>query len=68
MEGDVPEETVMLRSDLGVVLSGLPLFTALAGAILSEIAAAWELSPRTAATGGASWAGSQPEIPWGRWG
>jgi NTE family protein len=38
MEGDIPEETVMLRSDLGVVLSGLPLFAGLEGLVLRQIA------------------------------
>jgi NTE family protein len=42
MEGDIPEETVMLRSDLGVVLSGLPLFAGLDGALITEIAHAAE--------------------------
>ena len=38
MEGDIPEETVMLRSDLGVVLSGLPLFAGLEPLIIKQIA------------------------------
>ena len=38
MEGDIPEETVMLRSDLGVVLSGLPLFAGLEAPVLRQIA------------------------------
>jgi len=38
MEGDIPEETVMLRSDLGVVLSGLPLFAGLEPLVLRQIA------------------------------
>jgi NTE family protein len=42
MEGDSPEETVMLRSDLGVVLSGLPLFVGLEPLILKQIAEAAE--------------------------
>jgi NTE family protein len=42
MQGDIPEETVMLRSDLGVVLGGLPLFSGLDREILSAIAAAVE--------------------------
>jgi NTE family protein len=42
MEGDVPEETVMLRSDLGVVLSGLPLFAGLDAVIVRQIAEAAE--------------------------
>jgi NTE family protein len=42
MEGDVAEETVMLRSDLGVVLSGLPLFAGLEAVILKQIAEAAE--------------------------
>ncbi len=42
MEGDIPEETVLLRADLGVVLSGLPLFNGLDSDILVEIAAAAE--------------------------
>ncbi|HKT72595.1 MAG TPA: patatin-like phospholipase family protein [Steroidobacteraceae bacterium] len=39
MEGDIPEETVMLRSNLSVVLAGLPLFEGLDHRIVSEIAA-----------------------------
>ena len=39
MEGDVPEETVILRSDLRTVLNGLPLFAGLAPEILSAMAA-----------------------------
>ena len=42
MEGDIPEETLMLRSDLGVVLSGLPLFTGLEPLIIRQIAATAE--------------------------
>jgi NTE family protein len=42
MEGDVPEETVTLRSDLGVVLSALPLFAGLDGTLLTQIAQAAE--------------------------
>src|SRR5882672_11978332 len=42
MEGDLPEETVMLRSDLGVVLSALPLFAGLEPVILKQIAEAAE--------------------------
>lgn len=42
MEGDIPEETVLLRADLGAVLSGLPLFGGLDGEVLTEIAAAAE--------------------------
>ncbi len=42
MEGDIPEETVMLRADLGVVLSSLPLFNGLEPAVLRQIAAAAE--------------------------
>jgi len=38
MEGDIPEETLMLRSDLGVVLSGLPLFAGLEPLIVKQIA------------------------------
>jgi len=38
MEGDIPEETLMLRSDLGVVLSGLPLFAGLEPLIIKQIA------------------------------
>ncbi len=38
MEGDVPEETVVLRSDLRAVLNGLPLFNGLASEILTAIA------------------------------
>jgi NTE family protein len=39
MEGDVPEETVVLRSDLRAVLDALPLFKGLAADILQGIAA-----------------------------
>jgi NTE family protein len=42
MEGDISEETVALRSDLGVVLSGLPLFAGLGRALTAEIAHAAE--------------------------
>jgi NTE family protein len=42
MEGDIPEETVMLRSDLSVVLSALPLFAGLDETILRQIADATE--------------------------
>ena len=42
MEGDIPEETVMLRADLGVVLSSLPLFNGLEPGVLRQIAAAAE--------------------------
>src|SRR3984885_1230501 len=38
MEGDIPEETVMRRSDLGVVLSALPLFAGLEPLIIRQIA------------------------------
>ncbi len=38
MEGDVLEQTVLLRSDLGLVLSGLPLFAGLNPDILKQIA------------------------------
>lgn len=39
MEDDVPEETVALRSDLRIVLGGLPLFQGLDEDILRDIAA-----------------------------
>jgi NTE family protein len=42
MEGDVPEETVLLRSDLGVVLSGLRLFAGLDALIIKQVAEAAE--------------------------
>ena len=42
MKGDIPEETLMLRSDLGVVLSGLPLFTGLEPLVIRQIAATAE--------------------------
>ena len=42
MEGDIPEETVLRRSDLSVVLSALPLFAGLEPAILKQIAAVAE--------------------------
>src|SRR5512140_3030889 len=38
MEGDIPEETVMRRSDLSLVLSALPLFAGLEPLILKQIA------------------------------
>src|SRR5512136_1311824 len=38
MEGDVPEETVVLRSDLHAVLDALPLFAGLDTEILRAIA------------------------------
>ena len=38
MEGDVPEETVTLRSDLGAVLGALPLFQGLESETLQAIA------------------------------
>src|SRR4051794_28840979 len=42
MEGDIPEETVLRRSDLSVVLSALPLFAGLEPVILKQIAAVAE--------------------------
>jgi NTE family protein len=42
MEGDIPEETLVLRSDLGVVLSGLPLFTDLEPLVVRQVAEAAE--------------------------
>src|SRR5437868_4475923 len=42
MEGDLPEETVLARADLGVVLNALPLFEGLDPAVLRQIAAAAE--------------------------
>jgi NTE family protein len=42
MEGDLPEQTVLMRADLGAVLSSLPLFSGLDGTIISEIAQAAE--------------------------
>jgi len=38
MEGDVPEETVAMRSDLRLVLGALPLFHGLDEQILKAIA------------------------------
>jgi NTE family protein len=38
MEGDVPEETVLMRSDLRIVLGALPLFNGLDEEILKDIA------------------------------
>jgi NTE family protein len=38
VEGDVPEETVAMRSDLGLVLASLPLFKGLDSDILTNIA------------------------------
>lgn len=42
MEGDLPEETVLMRADLGVQLNALPLFSGLDPAILRQIAVAAE--------------------------
>ncbi len=42
MEGDVPEETVLMRADLGAVLSGLPLFKGLEPAVVRQIGVAAE--------------------------
>jgi NTE family protein len=42
MEGDIPEETVMRRSDLSLVLSALPLFAGLEPLITRQIAASAE--------------------------
>ncbi len=38
MEGDIPEETVMMRADLGAVLNGLPLFNGLEPGVLRLLA------------------------------
>src|SRR6201991_2124160 len=38
MEGDIPEETVIRGSDLGLVLSALPLFAGLEPLIIRQIA------------------------------
>jgi NTE family protein len=42
MEGDIPEETLIRRSDLSLVLSGLPLFAGLEPQIVKQIAAVAE--------------------------
>src|SRR5512140_463300 len=42
MEGDIPEEPVMRRSDLGLVLSALPLFAGLDSHIIRQVAEAAE--------------------------
>src|SRR5579872_2832217 len=42
MEGDLLEETVMLRSDLGAVLGALPLFNGLDWGLIAQIAASAE--------------------------
>ena len=42
MEGDIPEETVLMRADLGAVLSGLPLFMGLDVGVVRQIGAAAE--------------------------
>ena len=42
MEGDIPEETVLMRADLGAVLSGLPLFKGLDPGVVRQIGAAAE--------------------------
>jgi NTE family protein len=40
VEGDVPEETVLMRADLGAVLSGLPLFKGLEPGVVRQIGVA----------------------------
>src|ERR1700761_6198544 len=42
MEGDIPEETVMRRSDLSLVLSALPLFAGLESVVVKQVAEATE--------------------------
>ncbi len=42
MEGDAPEETVLMRADLGAVLGSLPLFKGLDPAVLRQIGATAE--------------------------
>jgi NTE family protein len=42
VEGDVPEETVLMRADLGAVLSGLPLFKGLEPGVVRQIGVAAE--------------------------
>ena len=42
MEGDIPEETVLMRADLGAVLGTLPLFKGLEPAVVRQIGAAAE--------------------------
>ncbi len=42
MEGDIPEETVLMRADLGAVLGGLPLFRGLEPAVVRQIGVAAE--------------------------
>jgi len=42
MEGDIPEETVLMRADLGAVLSGLSLFKGLEPGVIRQIGAAAE--------------------------
>ena len=58
MEGDVPEETVTLRSDLRTVLDALPLFHGLAPEILKGIAT--ELEWLSLPGGGLLFAGGEP--------
>ena len=42
MEGDLPEETVLMRADLGAQFNALPLFNGLDPAVLRQIAVAAE--------------------------
>ena len=42
MEGDAPEETVLMRADLGAVLGSLPLFKGLEPGVLRQIGVAAE--------------------------
>ena len=42
MEGDIPEETVLMRADLGAVLGTLPLFEGLEPGVVRQIGAAAE--------------------------
>jgi NTE family protein len=42
VEGDIPEETVLMRADLGAVLGNLPLFKGLDVALVRQIGAAAE--------------------------
>ena len=42
MEGDIPEETVLMRADLGAVLSGLSLFKGLEPGVIRQIGTAAE--------------------------
>ena len=60
MEGDVPEETVLMRADLGAVLSGLPLFKGLEPGVVRQIGTPKEVYADPADTFVATFLGSPP--------